>query len=163
MNSHTRSARSPSDPSSTSPPLVPSQPPSASRRHPNLKMTASSMRPPLPNAMFLHESPSGSSSSLVDDPTLTLPQPAFRRRKGGSNRSSIHSSQDLSSLTSEELWSLEQETGVSGNSAADMSNPMTRSQERPLDTVRRMSSRIEHSPYRTGLPQDVICAYGSLF
>ena len=61
-------------------------------------------------------------------------------------------SQDLSSLTSEELWALEQENSP----MADMSNPLTRAAERPLDTVRRQSSRIEHSPYRNGLPQDVI-------
>lgn len=61
-------------------------------------------------------------------------------------------SQDLTSLTSEELWALEQDT----NSMADMSNPLTRAAERPLDTIRRQSSRIEYSPYRNGLPQDVI-------
>lgn len=44
----------------------------------------------------------------------------------------------------------------------DMSNPLTRAAERPLDTVRRMSSRVEHSPYRNGLPQDVICESPSL-
>ncbi|KAK1925304.1 hypothetical protein DB88DRAFT_188570 [Papiliotrema laurentii] len=104
----------------------------------------------LPSQLFLHESPSGSSVSLNDDPTLMLPQPAFRRRPGGSNRSSVASSQDLSSLTGEELWSMDQEV------VPDMSNPLTRAAERPLDTVRRMSSRVEHSPYRNGLPQDVI-------
>ncbi|OCF31302.1 hypothetical protein I316_07088 [Kwoniella heveanensis BCC8398] len=120
-------------------------------------MTASaSPKPPvpMPNGMFLHESPNGSSTSLSEHPDLALPNPAFRRRNGGgSNRSSIASQQDLSSLTSEELWALGQEQDV-----PDMSNPMRQAAERPLDTVRRMSKRIDKSEYmyHGGLPGDVI-------
>ncbi|WVF69304.1 hypothetical protein IAT40_004080 [Kwoniella sp. CBS 6097] len=151
-----RSARSPSETSVRSRnSLHNGNPPR--RQHPGLAMTTSaSPKPavPLPNGMFLHESPNGSSTSLSEHPDLALPNPAFRRRNGGgSNRSSIASQQDLSSLTSEELWALGQEQDV-----PDMSNPMRQAAERPLDTVRRMSKRVDKSEYMYagGLPGDVI-------
>ncbi|WWD18343.1 hypothetical protein CI109_102793 [Kwoniella shandongensis] len=128
-------------------------PPSA-RRHPNLMMTTAIRQPPvpLPNGMFLHESPNSSSTNLAD---LALPNPAFRRRPVsgvGSNRSSISSSQDLSSLTSEELWTLNHEQEV-----RDMSNPTRPAMERPLDTIRRLSKAMEQPvQYHPGLPGDVI-------
>ncbi|WVQ96804.1 hypothetical protein IAU59_003911 [Kwoniella sp. CBS 9459] len=122
-------------------------------------MTTASPKPalPMPNGMFLHESPNGSSTSLSEHPDLALPNPAFRRRNGGgsgSNRSSIASQQDLNSLTSEELWAL----GHEQQDVPDMSNPMRQAAERPLDTVRRMSTRIDKSEYmyHGGLPGDVI-------
>lgn len=117
----------------------------STRRHKGLAMTSVQDQS--------EESPVG--MALADDPTLMLPQPAFRRRNGGSSsRSSIASSQDLSSLTSEELWNLDHE-GKAGP-IADMSNPMRNSAERPLDTVRRMSTRLEKT-YQGGLPGEVIC------
>ncbi|WVR06208.1 hypothetical protein IAU60_003238 [Kwoniella sp. DSM 27419] len=152
----TRSPRSPSESSVRSRHSVNSG--QIARRHPNLTMTtASSARNPLPmpNGMFLHESPNGSSTSLSDHADLALPNPAFRRRAGGSgsNRSSIASSQDLSALTSEELWALGHEQEI-----PDMSNPTRQAAERPLDTVRRMSKRLERGDqnYYGGLPGDVI-------
>ncbi|WWC62389.1 uncharacterized protein I303_104985 [Kwoniella dejecticola CBS 10117] len=111
---------------------------------------------PMPNGMFLHESPNGSSTDLANT-DLALPNPAFRRRGNGSssNRSSIASSQDLNSLTSEELWSL----GQREDDIPDMSNPMRQAAERPLDTVRRESRRMDQRPesyVHVGLPGDVI-------
>ncbi|WWC70613.1 uncharacterized protein I206_104564 [Kwoniella pini CBS 10737] len=111
---------------------------------------------PLPNGMFLHESPNGSSTDLTNA-DLALPNPAFRRRRNGSssNRSSIASNQDLSSLTSEELWSM----GQPEDDTPDMSNPMRQAAERPLDTVRRETRRFETRPQsyvHVGLPGDVI-------
>lgn len=118
-------------------------------------MTIAAIRPPattLPSVAS-HESSEGSSLSLGDG--LALPNPAFRRRTGeGTNsaRSSIVSSQDLNSLTSEELWTLGQEE------VPDMSNPMRTAAERPLDTVRRLSTIADSDPvYHTGLPSEVIC------
>ncbi|WWD04704.1 hypothetical protein V865_002775 [Kwoniella europaea PYCC6329] len=129
---------------------------------PGLTMTTSSPKPavPLPNGMFLHESPNSSSTNLASgDVDLALPNPAFRRRGNGngsiSNRSSIASNQDLGSLTSEELWAMGQEQD--SNSIPDMSNPMRQAAERPLDTVRRESRRIEKDRiFTSGLPGDVI-------
>lgn len=117
-------------------------------------MTIAAIRPPattLPSVVS-HESSEGSSLSLGDG--LALPNPAFRRRTGeGTNsaRSSIVSSQDLNSLTSEELWTLGQEE------VPDMSNPMRTAAERPLDTVRRLSTIADSDPvYHTGFPSEVI-------
>ncbi|WVQ80562.1 hypothetical protein IAT38_002667 [Cryptococcus sp. DSM 104549] len=175
-----RTVRSPSDVgprSSPSPSAAPARstttastvaPPS--RRHPSLAMTAAAARVPatsLPNGVSLHESPSTSSTSLGLGEGLTLPNPAFRRGSsaggngpassvggGGSARSSIISTQDLNSLTSEELWSL----GHGGEEMPDMSNPSRQAAERPLDTVRRMSRMVDSRPvgYQPGLPGDVI-------
>lgn len=73
---------------------------------------------------------------------------AFRggRRQGTlSNRSSILSQ---AAMTSEELWTLEDEI-------PDLSNPSRKASERPLDTVRRMSFTEE--PLNTfGFPSEVI-------
>ncbi|KAK4684257.1 hypothetical protein P7C73_g5935, partial [Tremellales sp. Uapishka_1] len=107
-----------------------------SRRHPGLAMTAALPR------MFLHESPNGSSSDLV------LPQPAFRRKSQHSNRSSMH---DVNGLSSEELWRLGQE-----DRTPDLANPDRDSGERPLDTMRRMSRRVDQPGWQTGLPTEVI-------
>ena len=111
-------------------------------------------RPGMPNQMFIHESsPSASSTSLVGDPTIALPQSPFRRRQGGtaSNRSSIHS-QDQSGMNSEEPWTMEQEPDV-----ADMSNPLRQASERPLDTIRRLSNRMDYASFRGDLPGEIIC------
>ncbi|KAK8858453.1 hypothetical protein IAR55_002680 [Kwoniella newhampshirensis] len=167
----TVSSRSPRSPGGNSPPLAsgsrvgttrsPSQssatsagsgPPSA-RRHPNLMMTTSARQPAtaLPNGMSVHESPNSSSANLAD---LALPNPAFRRRQGGtgSNRSSVSSSQDLSGLTGEELWAMNHEQDI-----RDMSNPTRLAEERPLDTIRRLSKAMEQPVgYHPGLPGDVI-------
>lgn len=62
------------------------------------------------------------------------------------------STQDLTSLTSEELWTLGQEE------VPDMSNPMRTAAERPLDTVRRLSTIADTDiVYQPGLPSEVIC------
>jgi hypothetical protein len=106
------------------------------------------LRQPLPDQMFLHESPNSSSTDLAE---LGLPQPAFatRRRSNASgissNRSSTHS------LTSEELWKMDQEANQ-----PDLSNPTRQAKERPLDTVRRMSRTFEQ-PTINQLPGEVIC------
>ncbi|WRT67631.1 uncharacterized protein IL334_004603 [Kwoniella shivajii] len=153
-----RSPRSPSETSVKSRHSINSN----NRRYPpsNLTMTTTAaMRNPvgLPNGMFLHESPNGSSTSLHDG-ELVLPNPAFRRRNvngngSSSNRSSIALNQDLSSLTSEELWALGQDQDI-----PDMSNPMRQAAETPLDTVKRMSRMVDKSDqtYHGGLPGDVI-------
>ncbi|WWC88825.1 uncharacterized protein L201_003738 [Kwoniella dendrophila CBS 6074] len=138
--------------------------PTSIRRPPTgLTMTSSAVASPrsavpLANGMFLHESPNSSSTNLADV-DLALPNPAFRRRAMGnsspsSNRSPISSSQDLSKLTSEDLWSLGQEQ----DNIPDMSNPSRQAAERPLDTVRRESRRIEKGQtfHVGGLPGDVI-------
>ncbi|KAE8538743.1 hypothetical protein D1P53_005106 [Cryptococcus gattii VGV] len=125
-----------------------------SRRHPNLAMTIATARPPATTipSMVSHESSDGLSLSLGNG--LALPNPAFRRRAGeGANsaRSSIVSTQDLNSLTSEELWTLGQEE------VPDMSNPMRTAAERPLDTVRRLSTIADTDiVYHPGLPSEVI-------
>ncbi|KAL1412960.1 hypothetical protein Q8F55_000709 [Vanrija albida] len=68
-----------------------------------------------------------------------------RRPGTQSNRSSILSQ---AAMTSEELWALEDEI-------PDLSNPMRKASERPLDTVRRMSFTEE--PLNTfGFPSEVI-------
>ena len=88
----------------------------------------------------------------TDLPDLGLPNPAFSRRGrlgNSSNRSSMTSA-DLASLNSEELWALEM---------PDASNPSRQASERPLDTVRRLSKAVEHTPYHGGLPMEVICAF----
>ena len=96
------------------------------------------------------DSPCGSATEL-EDGALPHPNAPFRKRPS-SNRSSLVS-QDISSLTSEELWNLEQE-GV----LPDMSNPTRQADERPLDTVRRISMRMEHSQsFHNGLREDLIC------
>ncbi len=121
-----------------------------SRRHPNLSMTTT--RPLIPGQTLTEDSPSGSMTSF-EDPTLPLPQAPFRRRPGSTSNRSSFPGLDLSTLTSEELWTLEQE-GV----LPDMSNPTRHAAERPLDTVRRISMRMEHSQFfHNGLPGDVIC------
>lgn len=132
-----------------------------SRRHPGLMMTTSATVPrDLAPGMFFHESPSHSSSSLQDPAAdLGLPQPAFRRRPGSgfsSNRSSVHSNMDLSGMTSEDLWNLENDV------TPDMSNPNRQAAERPLDTVRRMSRLTDRPAWNSGLPGDVICASSPL-
>lgn len=115
-------------------------------------------RAPLPSQLFMHESsPQGSSTSL-NEMDLPLPQPAFRgagaHRSGRSSaRSSIISSADLNSMTSEDLWTLGQEQAV-----PDMSNPDRQAAERPLDTVMGLGMREKkHKSFRAGLPVDVIC------
>ena len=154
INSSNKSVRSPSTVSGKSaldsisvvsasaPPVPPSPgqlaPPS--RRHPGLTMTSAAS-----------DSPSGSSTSLSND-DLGLPNPAFRRRPG-SNRSSM----TQSSLTSEELWALEQQA----NGPPDLSNPMRQAAERPLDTIKRMSRQVERQ-YSGALPGDVICECTSI-
>ncbi|WVQ73175.1 hypothetical protein IAR50_002739 [Cryptococcus sp. DSM 104548] len=129
--------------------------PPSSRRHPSLAMTAAATAraPVTPNS--LEPSPHGSSTSLGDN--LALPNPAFIRRRGGdgsassSPRSSIASSQDLSTLTSEELWTLNRDD------VPDMSNPHTVAAERPLDTVRRQNKYSEApNVFHGGLPGEVI-------
>ncbi len=56
-------------------------------------------------------------------------------------------------MTSEDLWTMEQHGII-----PDMSNPTRQAEERPLDTVRRISMRMEHSQsFYNGLPGDVIC------
>jgi len=106
------------------------------------------LKQPLPDQMFLHESPNNSSTDLAE---LGLPQPAFRRRSNASglssNRSSMHSL--TSGLTSEELWKMDQEANQ-----PDLSNPSRQARERPLDTVRRMSRTYEPP---SQLPGEVIC------
>ncbi|WVW84497.1 hypothetical protein I302_106531 [Kwoniella bestiolae CBS 10118] len=169
-----RSESSPTDPSSpvqtqTQTQRSPSQTSVKSRNSgyrrppPGLTMTSSSPKPavPLPNGMFLHESPNSSSTNLAGsgEIDLALPNPAFRRRANGngssSNRSSIASHQDLGSLTSEELWALGH--GQEQDITPDMSNPMRQAAERPLDTVRRESRRIDKDrTFTSGLPGDVI-------
>lgn len=125
-----------------------------SRRHPNLAMTIATARPPATTipSMVSHESSDGLSLSLGNG--LALPNPAFRRRAvegANSARSSIVSTQDLNSLTSEELWTLGQEE------VPDMSNPMRTAAERPLDTVRRLSTIADTDiVYQPGLPSEVI-------
>ncbi|ODN81722.1 hypothetical protein L202_02116 [Cryptococcus amylolentus CBS 6039] len=129
------------------------QPPS--RKHPSLAMTTATAPAPVPPRAptSLNPSPHGSSTSLGDN--LALPNPAFIRRRGGdgsaspSARSSISSSQDLNTLTSEELWSLNRED------VPDMSNPHTTAAERPLDTVRRQS-KMSDAAFHGGLPGEVI-------
>ncbi|ORY31393.1 hypothetical protein BCR39DRAFT_90766 [Naematelia encephala] len=119
-----------------------------SRRHPHLTMTTT--RAPLPGQMFMHESPSGSYTDLTD---LALPQAPFRRRTGNSsNRSSVHSSQDLSTLTSEELWNLEAAELLQ----PDLSNPTRRAAETPLETSKRLSRQMDAPDYHGGLPGEVI-------
>ena len=111
-------------------------------------MTLSSTRQQLPEQMFIHESPNLSSTDLAE---LGLPQPAFRRRSNASgtglssNRSSMHS------LTSEELWKMDQEANQ-----PDLSNPTRQAKERPLDTVRRLSRGYD-MPTMSQLPGEVIC------
>ncbi|WVO14206.1 hypothetical protein L204_101838 [Cryptococcus depauperatus] len=94
--------------------------------------TASALKrrhPPSPmTATALHDS-----SSLLAE-TLGLPQPAFRRTDtdgGGTPRSGAQPPND-----------------------PDMSNPMRRAAERPLDTVRRMSKVVDLTP--VGVFHDVI-------
>jgi hypothetical protein len=111
-------------------------------------MTLSTTRQQLPEQMFIHESPNSSSTDLAE---LGLPQPAFRRRSNASgtglssNRSSMHS------LTSEELWKMDQEANQ-----PDLSNPTRQAKERPLDTVRRLSRGYD-MPTMSQLPGEVIC------
>jgi hypothetical protein len=106
----------------------------------------------MPDQMFMHESPNNSSTDLAE---LGLPQPAFRRRSNASgtglssNRSSMHS------LTSEELWKMDQEANQ-----PDLSNPTRQAKERPLDTVRRMSRGYDQ-PNMSQLPGEVICTSSS--
>jgi len=84
---------------------------------------------------------------------FTQPNPPFRNRPGSIPNRSSFVSQDVSSLNSEELWNLEQ-AGI----LSDMSNPSRQAAERPLDTIRRISMRVEHSQsFYQGLPGDVIC------
>lgn len=117
-------------------------------------MTLSTTRQQLPDQMFIHESPNSSSTDLAE---LGLPQPAFRRRSNASgtglssNRSSMHS------LTSEELWKMDQEANQ-----PDLSNPTRQAKERPLDTVRRMSKGYD-LPTMSHLPGEVICTFYILF
>ena len=100
------------------------------------------------------ETPLTATASL-DDPDLGLPLPSFRRRPGTQSNTSSVVSQDLSGRTSEELWNLQQAAGVVD---PDAYAPEV---ERPLDTIRRMSMRIEHSKsFHNGLPGDVICKSG---
>jgi hypothetical protein len=111
-------------------------------------MTLSTTRQQMPDQMFIHESPNNSSTDLAE---LGLPQPAFRRRSNASgtglssNRSSMHS------LTSEELWKMDQEANQ-----PDLSNPTRQAKERPLDTVRRLSRGYD-MPTMSQLPGEVIC------
>jgi len=111
-------------------------------------MTLSTTRQQMPDQMFIHESPNSSSTDLAE---LGLPQPAFRRRSNASgtglssNRSSMHS------LTSEELWKMDQEANQ-----PDLSNPTRQAKERPLDTVRRLSRGYD-MPTMSQLPGEVIC------
>ncbi|WVN86511.1 uncharacterized protein L203_101675 [Cryptococcus depauperatus CBS 7841] len=100
--------------------------------------TASALKrrhPPSPmTATALHDS-----SSLLAE-TLGLPQPAFRRTDtdgGGTPRSGAQPPND-----------------------PDMSNPMRRAAERPLDTVRRMSKVVDLTP--VGVFHDVICTWQKL-
>ncbi|WOO77856.1 uncharacterized protein LOC62_01G001414 [Vanrija pseudolonga] len=125
-----------SPPGSHSPPQHHQTSPPHVRRPPaNLAMTARTAGPQRfpqdPTARHSHYGPT-----------------AFRggRRPGTlSNRSSILSQ---AAMTSEELWTLEDEI-------PDLSNPSRKASERPLDTVRRMSFTEE--PLNTfGFPSEVI-------
>ncbi|BEI88540.1 uncharacterized protein CcaverHIS019_0112580 [Cutaneotrichosporon cavernicola] len=80
---------------------------------------------------------------MRDDSQSRAPRPppgAFGRRRAGTNPGSNRSSMaSFDGMNSEELWRLE-------DSTPDMSNPTRPSQERPLDTVNRMTNRWDPVP-----------------
>ncbi|BEJ17637.1 hypothetical protein CspHIS471_0610380 [Cutaneotrichosporon sp. HIS471] len=80
---------------------------------------------------------------MRDDSQPRAPRPppgAFGRRRAGTNPGSNRSSMaSFEGMNSEELWRLE-------DSTPDMSNPTRPSQERPLDTVNRMTNRWDPVP-----------------
>ncbi|BEI80741.1 hypothetical protein CcaverHIS002_0112700 [Cutaneotrichosporon cavernicola] len=85
---------------------------------------------------------------MRDDSQSRAPRPppgAFGRRRAGTNPGSNRSSMaSFDGMNSEELWRLE-------DSTPDMSNPTRPSQERPLDTVNRMTNRWDPVPFPEAL------------